>query len=163
MDFRYRETFGTTSNTGYERLLYDCMVGDATLFQRADMVETGWSIVEPIQDAWKAFPPEHLPQLRGRNLGTPGSGGTDPARRPSLEKHRRVKRARISHRVAGCIMRSRLFAAACGSYRDGLRLHTVLAAPWLVLFSSARACSLDRSARYALRSRARAEGKIPAP
>ena len=69
MDFRYRDTFGATSSTGYERLLYDCMVGDATLFQRADMAETGWSIVEPILDAWKAFPPSTFPNYAAGTWG----------------------------------------------------------------------------------------------
>jgi glucose-6-phosphate 1-dehydrogenase len=44
MDFCYKDYFGTTPSTGYETLLYDCMIGDATLFQRADNVELGWSI-----------------------------------------------------------------------------------------------------------------------
>ena len=39
----------------------------------------------------------------------------------------------------------------------------MLGALWLVFFPSARTCSLDRRNRYALRSRARAEGKNPAP
>src|SRR5690242_12642663 len=37
MDFKYSDYFGKTPNTGYERLLYDAMSGDATLFQRNDM------------------------------------------------------------------------------------------------------------------------------
>ena len=69
MDFRYQETFGNTSSTGYERLLYDCMIGDATLFQRADMVETGWSIVEPILDVWKALPPRSFPNYTSGSWG----------------------------------------------------------------------------------------------
>ena len=56
MDFDYADYFGKQPSTGYERLLHDCMVGDATLFQRADMVEAGWSVVSPILDVWKAFP-----------------------------------------------------------------------------------------------------------
>ena len=43
MDFNYTDYFGTTANTGYEVLLYDGMMGDQTLFQRADMVEAGWT------------------------------------------------------------------------------------------------------------------------
>jgi len=39
MDFRYRDYFNTEPSTGYETLVYDCMIGDATLFQRADSVE----------------------------------------------------------------------------------------------------------------------------
>src|SRR5262249_3487582 len=45
MDFDYEHDFGDTHSTGYERLLYDCMVGDATLFQRSDMVEAGWTVI----------------------------------------------------------------------------------------------------------------------
>ncbi len=41
MDFDYKSYFGVEHGTGYERLLRDCMAGDATLFQRADMVEAG--------------------------------------------------------------------------------------------------------------------------
>ncbi|HEV3057823.1 MAG TPA: hypothetical protein VGY48_06220 [Vicinamibacterales bacterium] len=53
MDFCYAEYFGQSSNTGYETLLYDCMVGDATLFHRADIVEAGWTIVAPVLNAWR--------------------------------------------------------------------------------------------------------------
>ena len=52
MDFRYADYFKTPSSTGYETLLYDVMIGDATLFQRADMVEAGWAAVQPILDEW---------------------------------------------------------------------------------------------------------------
>ena len=52
MDFRYSDYFKTPSSTGYETLLYDVMMGDATLFQRADMVEAGWAAVQPILDTW---------------------------------------------------------------------------------------------------------------
>jgi len=52
MDFRYADYFKTAPSTGYETLIYDCLVGDATLFQRADNVEAGWAGVQPILDAW---------------------------------------------------------------------------------------------------------------
>jgi glucose-6-phosphate 1-dehydrogenase len=52
MDFKYRDYFGTAPATGYETLLYDVMTGDATLFQRADNIESGWSVVQPILDDW---------------------------------------------------------------------------------------------------------------
>jgi glucose-6-phosphate 1-dehydrogenase len=52
MDFKYKDYFGSRPSTGYETLLYDCMTGDATLFHRADMVETGWRVVTPILEAW---------------------------------------------------------------------------------------------------------------
>jgi glucose-6-phosphate 1-dehydrogenase len=69
MDFRYTDYFGCTSTTGYERLLYDCMMGDQTLFQRADMVEAGWSIVEPLLDLWKALPPRAFPNYPAGTWG----------------------------------------------------------------------------------------------
>jgi glucose-6-phosphate 1-dehydrogenase len=69
MDFQYTDYFGTKPSTGYERLLYDCMLGDATLFQRADMVEAGWEVVEPILDVWKALPPRHFPNYAAGSWG----------------------------------------------------------------------------------------------
>lgn len=57
MSFHYADYFGSTPSTGYERLLYDCMLGDATLFQRLDMVEASWGIVAPVLDVWGAVPP----------------------------------------------------------------------------------------------------------
>jgi glucose-6-phosphate 1-dehydrogenase len=35
-------------------LLLDALKGDATLFMRADQVETAWAVVAPIQEAWAA-------------------------------------------------------------------------------------------------------------
>ncbi len=69
MDFHYADYFGTEPSTGYERLLYDCMIGDATLFQRADMVEAGWSVVEPVLDVWKALPPRAFPNYTAGTWG----------------------------------------------------------------------------------------------
>ena len=51
MDMRYADYFKTGSATGYETLLYDVFIGDATLFQRADNIEAGWCAVQPILDA----------------------------------------------------------------------------------------------------------------
>ena len=60
MDFDYDDWFEDVPNVGYEILLYDVMNGDQTLFLRADMVEHGWRIVDPLLDAWArpdpAFP-----------------------------------------------------------------------------------------------------------
>ncbi len=69
MDFEYSDYFGVSSSTGYERLLHDCMIGDATLFQRADMVEAGWSIVNPALDVWKALPPRNFPNYPAGTWG----------------------------------------------------------------------------------------------
>jgi glucose-6-phosphate 1-dehydrogenase len=52
MDFRYGDWFPKEANVGYETLLYDVMIGDATLFMRADMVEQTWRVVQPVLDAW---------------------------------------------------------------------------------------------------------------
>ena len=52
MDFRYADAFGANNSTGYETLLYDVLIGDSTLFQRADNVEAGWAAVQPLLDAW---------------------------------------------------------------------------------------------------------------
>jgi glucose-6-phosphate 1-dehydrogenase len=52
MDFQYTEYFGDAPSTGYETLLHDVMAGDATLFQRSDAVELGWSVVDPILKVW---------------------------------------------------------------------------------------------------------------
>lgn len=69
MDFDYARDFGTSHSTGYERLLYDCMMGDATLFQRADMVEAGWSVIQPVIDVWKALPPRGFPNYAAGSWG----------------------------------------------------------------------------------------------
>ncbi len=69
MNFNYTDYFGVSPQTGYEVLLYDCMIGDATLFQRADMVEAGWSIVDPILDVWKALPPRDFPNYPAGSSG----------------------------------------------------------------------------------------------
>ena len=53
MKFRYEDYFQAAPSTGYETLIYDCMIGDNILFQRADSVEAGWRAVQPFLDAWK--------------------------------------------------------------------------------------------------------------
>jgi glucose-6-phosphate 1-dehydrogenase len=69
MNFEYQEYFGKQPSTGYERLLHDGMIGDQTLFQRADMVEAGWSVVNPILDVWKALPPRNFPNYASGTWG----------------------------------------------------------------------------------------------
>ena len=53
MKFRYKDYFKAEPATGYETLIYDCMIGDNILFQRDDSVEAGWTAVQPFLDAWK--------------------------------------------------------------------------------------------------------------
>jgi glucose-6-phosphate 1-dehydrogenase len=69
MNFEYADYFGTQPSTGYERLLHDCMIGDQTLFQRADMVEAGWCVVSPLLDVWKALPPRNFPNYPSGTWG----------------------------------------------------------------------------------------------
>jgi glucose-6-phosphate 1-dehydrogenase len=69
MSFEYSKYFGQAAYTGYEVLLYDCMIGDATLFQRADMVEAGWNVVDPVLDVWKALPPRKFPNYAAGSWG----------------------------------------------------------------------------------------------
>jgi glucose-6-phosphate 1-dehydrogenase len=76
MEFDYARDFGQSHNTGYERLLHDCMIGDATLFQRADMVEAGWKVITPILDVWKAATAEQFPNY--------GAGTWGPAEADAL-------------------------------------------------------------------------------
>ncbi len=73
MDFSYADYFGTAPSTGYERLLYDCMIGDQTLFQRADMVEAGWSIITPVLDVWQALAPRAFPNYAAGSWGPAAS------------------------------------------------------------------------------------------
>lgn len=56
MDFHYKDLASIRLPSAYERLLYDVMLGDATLFSRDDEVETAWKFLEPIQKAWANNP-----------------------------------------------------------------------------------------------------------
>ncbi|MEZ4865224.1 MAG: glucose-6-phosphate dehydrogenase [Caldilineaceae bacterium] len=61
MHFAYAEAFKTTPPEAYETLLLDAILGDATLFMRADQVEIAWSIMAPILAAWATVPPTDFP------------------------------------------------------------------------------------------------------
>jgi glucose-6-phosphate 1-dehydrogenase len=69
MDFRYKDHFSQPPSTGYETLIYDCIKGDPTLFQRADMVEMGWLIVNPMLEVWSALPPRNFPNYPSGSWG----------------------------------------------------------------------------------------------
>jgi len=96
MEFDYEDYFGDTPSTGYERLLHDCMVGDATLFQRADQVEAGWAVVEPILQAWKQGPPD-FPNYKAGTWGPKEADelltrdGREWETTSHLSRHHRVK------------------------------------------------------------------------
>ncbi len=74
MDFKYGDYFGTAPATGYETLIYDVMIGDQTLFQRADNIEDGWRAVQPVLDVWASQPPSNFPNYKA---GTDGPAEAD--------------------------------------------------------------------------------------
>jgi glucose-6-phosphate 1-dehydrogenase len=67
--FSYQEFGPQVPATGYERLLYDCMVGDATLFHRWDDVEASWRIATPILDLWASLPARDFPNYAAGSWG----------------------------------------------------------------------------------------------
>jgi glucose-6-phosphate 1-dehydrogenase len=74
MKFRYKDYFKAEPATGYETLIYDCMIGDNILFQRADSVEAGWQAVQPFLDAWKKVSAKGLEPYKA---GSEGPAGAD--------------------------------------------------------------------------------------
>ena len=68
MDFLYGGAFRTELPEAYERLILDCLLGDATLFTRADEVDEQWALVDSIVAGWKRDRTS-LPQLRRGHLG----------------------------------------------------------------------------------------------
>ena len=73
MNFSYAETFGASSANGYERLLLDAMLGDATLFAHRDGVEATWALMTPILDYWEKNPIRDLPNYAAGTWGPPTS------------------------------------------------------------------------------------------
>jgi glucose-6-phosphate 1-dehydrogenase len=74
MKFRYKDYFKAEPATGYETLIYDCMIGDNILFQRADSVEAGWKAVQPFLDAWKKAGARGLQSYEAGSEGPPEAG-----------------------------------------------------------------------------------------
>lgn len=64
MDFRYGSYFGKAPPEAYERLIFDCMLGDSTLFARADEVLESWKIFTPILEYWENNPPKDFPNYQ---------------------------------------------------------------------------------------------------
>lgn len=69
MDFCYADFFGKSSKTGYETLLFDCMIGDPTLFKTAAAVDVGWEIVQPVLDLWANQKPSDFPNYSSGSWG----------------------------------------------------------------------------------------------
>ncbi|HVF52296.1 MAG TPA: glucose-6-phosphate dehydrogenase [Actinomycetota bacterium] len=89
MEFDYGSDFGSGTPEAYERLLLDCMLGDATLFTRADEIEEAWEVVEPLLEhwsqggrpgsydssSWGPVSAEELPRRDGRRWKNPTAEG----------------------------------------------------------------------------------------
>jgi glucose-6-phosphate 1-dehydrogenase len=76
MNFKYEDYFDAAPSTGYETLIYDCMIGDPMLFQRAIDIEAGWCVVDPVLQAWR--------EAGGRDLYTYPAGSDGPKAAASL-------------------------------------------------------------------------------
>ena len=76
MTFKYEDYFDVAPSTGYETLIYDCMIGDAILYPRADGIEAGWRVVQPFLDAWR--------DARGDGLATYRAGSEGPKEADAL-------------------------------------------------------------------------------
>jgi glucose-6-phosphate 1-dehydrogenase len=71
MDFTYGSAFAVDSPDAYETLILDALLGDASLFTRADEVEQAWAIVDPMLDAWADGPPPEFPNYEAGTWGSP--------------------------------------------------------------------------------------------
>jgi glucose-6-phosphate 1-dehydrogenase len=71
MDFQYGTSFGRAIPDAYDRLLLDCLAGDATLYTRRDEVEAAWTFVTGIIEAWKGTPPPPFPNYESGTWGPP--------------------------------------------------------------------------------------------
>jgi glucose-6-phosphate 1-dehydrogenase len=89
MDFTYGSSFSTDAPEAYETLILDAMLGDASLFTRADEVEAAWGIVAPIEAAWAKAGPDS--DLRVHRYEA-GSWGPEAAERLITRDDRRWRR-----------------------------------------------------------------------
>ncbi|MCL6092790.1 MAG: glucose-6-phosphate dehydrogenase [Actinobacteria bacterium] len=69
MHFSYRDAFGLPSPDAYKTLLWDLMIGDATIFMRADQVEAAWSILMPVLEYWDTHPAADFPNYAAGSWG----------------------------------------------------------------------------------------------
>jgi glucose-6-phosphate 1-dehydrogenase len=60
MQMNYADAFKRPISEAYERLLLDCMRGDATLFNRRDSVDRAWELIQPVLQVWEATPGVHV-------------------------------------------------------------------------------------------------------
>lgn len=69
MDFRYGSYFGQSSPDAYERLIWDCILGDSTLFARTDEVLSSWRILTPLLQYWAKTPAKDFPNYESGTWG----------------------------------------------------------------------------------------------
>ncbi len=69
MRFAYGDAFQASRAIGYEVLVYNCMIGDATLFSRTDLVEGAWRIAQPLLDRWSTATPSEFPNYEAGSWG----------------------------------------------------------------------------------------------
>lgn len=69
MDFSYSSYFGLSPPEAYERLIWDCMQGDGTLFARGDEVLASWKLITPILERWQQEPPKDFPNYASGTWG----------------------------------------------------------------------------------------------
>jgi glucose-6-phosphate 1-dehydrogenase len=69
MRFTYKDAFRASPPEAYETLLLDVILGDATLFMRADQVEAAWSVIDPVLDGWQAVLPDDFPNYSAGSWG----------------------------------------------------------------------------------------------
>ncbi len=69
MDFRYGTSFGVPAPEAYERLILDCMLGEAALFTRDDEVDAAWTFINGILEGWQTNPAKSLPSYAAGTWG----------------------------------------------------------------------------------------------
>jgi glucose-6-phosphate 1-dehydrogenase len=87
MNFSYADAFGASSANGYERLLLDAMLGDATLFAHRDGVEATWALMTPILQGWAKEQPKDFPNYAA---GTWGPAASDAMLKSDGRKWRKL-------------------------------------------------------------------------
>ena len=71
--FKYVDAFGKYTANGYERLLLDAMLGDATLFSHREAVEIAWALYTPLLESWAKNPPKDFPNYASGTWGPKSS------------------------------------------------------------------------------------------
>lgn len=69
MRFSYQNGFQVPVPAAYETLLYEVMAGDQSLFMRADQIDAAWQLLQPVLDAWQAYPSVEFPNYAAGSWG----------------------------------------------------------------------------------------------